>query len=258
MSEQTNKLLNLFSKLLRHPKFMMALRMDMMSEKLRQRGDRTGAQGLLIELWKKDGLTNGEIAELLDIKPSSVTAQVKNLENAGLVERRQDEEDKRSSRVFLTEKGQKAQEKRQDLHDNISSDLFDGLNTEEQEQLSILLNKLLEANADGEMFDYARQLQEEMMSQFDAMRGGFGGRHGGGPRGHHDAQRERWARMSDNERRRAMRDSMPFGEDWKNLFDNMKKRHNPWNFGQGRDWDEHDSQDTPNERKDDNENWTDF
>ena len=88
MSEQTNNLLNLFSKLLHNPNILFALRADGISKQMKNRGNRNGAQGLLVELWNKDGLTNAEIAELLDIKPSSVTAQVKQLEEAEMVIRK--------------------------------------------------------------------------------------------------------------------------------------------------------------------------
>lgn len=235
MSEKTNNLLHLFSKILRNPKFMMAIRMDMMSEKLRSRKNRNGAQGLLMELWKKDGLTNAEIAEILDIKPSSVTAQVKNLESQGLVERRQDENDKRVSRVFLTENGQAAQEKREDLHDNITTDLFDELTEEEQETLADLLQKLLDSNTDFEFDDFGDFHHfgdfENRRRQFFEGFGGPRGPHAHGGHGNHREQMERWQAMSDDERRQAMQDSMPFGEDWKKLFDLMKNRHNPWDFG---------------------------
>ncbi len=152
MSEKTNELLQLFSRLLHSPRFMTALHMEMLSEKLKNRGKRNGAQGLMVELWIQDGLTNSEISEQLDIKPSSVTAQVKNLEEDGYVERRQDENDKRVSRVYLTKKGRLAYEKRIDFRDNIGKEIFDVLTDEEQVQLDKLINKLVEANKD-EKFD---------------------------------------------------------------------------------------------------------
>ena len=78
MSEQTNNLLNLFSKLLHNPNILFALRADGISKQMKNRGNRNGAQGLLVELWNKDGLTNAEIAELLDIKPSSEQLRLNN------------------------------------------------------------------------------------------------------------------------------------------------------------------------------------
>lgn len=108
---RTNKqLIESIFKTIAQSKHLFALRADGISKQMKNRGNRNGAQGLLVELWNKDGLTNAEIAELLDIKPSSVTAQVKQLEEAEMVIRKQDENDKRVSRIFLTDKGREAQE----------------------------------------------------------------------------------------------------------------------------------------------------
>ena len=65
MSAETNKLLHLFSKLLHNPQLLMALHMERMTSRLGEKKSRTGAQGLLVELWKADGLTNAEIAEIV-------------------------------------------------------------------------------------------------------------------------------------------------------------------------------------------------
>ncbi|TPP28039.1 MarR family transcriptional regulator, partial [Salmonella enterica subsp. enterica serovar Typhimurium] len=51
MSAETNKLLHLFSKLLHNPQLLMALHMERMTSRLGEKKSRTGAQGLLIELW---------------------------------------------------------------------------------------------------------------------------------------------------------------------------------------------------------------
>ncbi|MDR0297602.1 MAG: MarR family transcriptional regulator [Streptococcaceae bacterium] len=143
MSEQTNHLLSLFGRLLHDPRFMMGLRMEQMSRKFQQRGARTGARGLLVLLWEKDGLSNAEIAEKLDIRPSSVTSQVKILEEKGFAERRVDENDARSSRVFLTEIGREQQTKKTERHTGVSEEIFGTLSSDEQNQLSILLEKLV-------------------------------------------------------------------------------------------------------------------
>lgn len=248
MSEQTNNLLKLFSKLLQNPNVMFAMRAEMMSQKVRNGGDRQGARGLLVKLWEKDGLTNAEIAELLDIRPSSVTAQVKNLEQEGLVERRQAEYDGRVSLVFLTEKGREEENKRSEFHDDLSETIFGNLSEEEQNQLGFLLNKVVIDTINQE-FDYdkifemfgqqMRQMPREMRSHF------------------HNMQRENWKNMDANMRRSAIRDSLPFGEDWKELRRQMKERHNPWNFGQNgrKGWDGHDERDGHGENEDE---WNEF
>ncbi|GBG96441.1 MarR family winged helix-turn-helix transcriptional regulator [Lactococcus termiticola] len=154
MSEKTNKLLNLFSKILREPQLIMALRLEMMAKRFRNGGDRRGARGLLVKLWEQDGLTNSEIAELLDIRPSSVTAQVKELERRGYVERRADENDGRVSRIFLTEEGRSAKDKRSEQRNSYSEELFNNLTEEEQAQLAGLLEKLTSHWAENDNFDW--------------------------------------------------------------------------------------------------------
>jgi DNA-binding MarR family transcriptional regulator len=163
MTEQTDELLKLFSQLLARRKMLFALRAARISRSMKDRGNgrtRAGAQGLLIELWEKDGLTNAEIAELLDIRPSSVTAQVNNLENAGMVKRVVDENDKRVSRIFLTKKGKDAQIQRTKSYTKMSEGIFGTLTLDEQAQLTVLVTKLVESQKgkgsdDDENFDDA-------------------------------------------------------------------------------------------------------
>lgn len=237
MSEKTNNLLHLFSKLLRNPNVLFALRADKISNQMKNRGNRNGAQGLLVELWNKDGLTNAEIAELLDIKPSSVTAQVKQLEEAQMVERHQDENDKRVSRVFLTDKGRAVKEERAEFHDDLSENIFGSLTDEEQDQLLDLMEKLVANNNPKDEKDYqrmARMFGDPMMENLQNAHN----RHVFG--NHMRREMQNWQRemqrqgrdmkRANNDMRRAMRDSMPFGEDWKNLGRMMKDSFRK-NFG---------------------------
>ena len=60
---------------------------------------------LIGDLVERDGQTIKELAEHAFIKPSNFTPIVSTLEEQGFVERRRDEKDKRSFRLFLTEKG---------------------------------------------------------------------------------------------------------------------------------------------------------
>jgi len=161
MSEKTNSLLKLFSKVLMQPQVMMAVRMEMMSQHFKKGGDRMGSRGLLIKLWERDGLTNSEIAELLDIRPSSVTAQVKDLEGRGYVERKQDENDGRVSRIFLTEEGRQLKDKRTEHKDNVSEELFQALSEEEQLQLAELLEKLSADWSENESFNWMNMSRED-------------------------------------------------------------------------------------------------
>jgi MarR family transcriptional regulator, organic hydroperoxide resistance regulator len=68
--------------------------------------DLTSSQVLILsQLWKKDGLTQKEIQENLNLKPASVSGLVDILLKKGFIDRKQDEEDARFKRLHLTEEG---------------------------------------------------------------------------------------------------------------------------------------------------------
>ncbi len=56
-------------------------------------------------LWEEDGLNQSDIAEILHIKPSSLSTLVTLLEKKDLIERRIGETDSRSRTIHLTESG---------------------------------------------------------------------------------------------------------------------------------------------------------
>jgi DNA-binding MarR family transcriptional regulator len=60
--------------------------------------------GALRELYGRDGLSLGEIARGLNADPPTMSGVVDLLVNAGYVERREDAQDRRKLRLFLTER----------------------------------------------------------------------------------------------------------------------------------------------------------
>ena len=60
---------------------------------------------LLGESASRDGQTIKELAYRLCVKPSNFKPIAQPMEDRGLIERRQDENDKRSFRIYLTDKG---------------------------------------------------------------------------------------------------------------------------------------------------------
>ena len=66
-------------------------------------------QGKILEILLDLGkLNQREIGRLMDIKPATVTNQVKNMEAKGLIKRRKDPKDDRFMNVTLTPKGKEA------------------------------------------------------------------------------------------------------------------------------------------------------
>ena len=67
-----------------------------------EKGLHTGQEMILLQLADEEGITQSQIADCQCVEPPTVTKMVQRMEAAGLVERRQDNEDARVSRVFLT------------------------------------------------------------------------------------------------------------------------------------------------------------
>lgn len=64
----------------------------------------TGPQWrVLLLIARNPGLKQGGIAEMLDVEPITTCRMVDRLEQAGLVERRRDPDDRRAWRLFLTD-----------------------------------------------------------------------------------------------------------------------------------------------------------
>ncbi|WIV12967.1 MarR family transcriptional regulator [Proteiniborus sp. MB09-C3] len=91
-----------------------------------------GQPPLLFILNKEDGLSQKEIAAKLDIKPSTITVMLRRMEKTNLVERRQDAEDQRVSRVYLTEAGRDICDKSMEVMKKIEEECFGNFIVEEK------------------------------------------------------------------------------------------------------------------------------
>ncbi len=65
---------------------------------------------VLLNISSKDGTPATKIAPLMGLEARSLTRVLKNMEAKGLIYRKPDETDKRSVRIFLTDKGKKKKE----------------------------------------------------------------------------------------------------------------------------------------------------
>jgi MarR family transcriptional regulator, organic hydroperoxide resistance regulator len=81
---------------------------------------------LLGDLRSEDGQSISQLADHVSVKPSNFTPLARSLEEMGLIERRQDETDKRSFRIFLTDEGRYVSER---IDEDVSN-LFGGENPE--------------------------------------------------------------------------------------------------------------------------------
>lgn len=111
---------------------------------LREFGIHPGQMPVLGLLSKQEGLSLREIADILHIKPPTVTVSVKRLEKSGFICKKEDEKDQRVSRIYMTEEGKALdQEVRQSMEET-EKILTVGFSEEEQEQLKQFLRRMTE------------------------------------------------------------------------------------------------------------------
>jgi DNA-binding MarR family transcriptional regulator len=116
-------------------------------ELLAEVGLHVGQEMVLIELWREDGLRGGELAERLGVEPPTVTKMLRHLERCGLVSRRQDSEDARSFRMYLTDEGRALEEPVVLCWERVEEKALAGMSAGERRSLRRLMTKV-RANLD--------------------------------------------------------------------------------------------------------------
>ena len=170
--------------------------------------DAMRGQGRVLALLQmKDGISTRDMANVLAIRPSSLNETLARLERDGLIERKQNEADKRQVLTYLTDAGRAQDTRPEQLHDKLFADFTD----EELEQFAAYLDRLntaLEAELPEdarERMERGRKGEEEIMG-----RGGFRGgrddrggrdfRGGRDDRGHDRRVGDRGGRRFDGDR----------------------------------------------------------
>jgi DNA-binding MarR family transcriptional regulator len=98
-----------------------------------------GQPPLLFALTRKDGQSQKELAEKMQITPATITVMLNRMVKTGLVERRADEKDQRVSRVYLTDKGRAAQVEVKETFKQMDARCF----ADFQEEDRVLLRRLM-------------------------------------------------------------------------------------------------------------------
>ena len=95
---------------------------NQLNEKKLYRGD----PRLLMYVYFHDGRKQAEIAKGLCVKPASLTVMLQRMEQAGLVNRKSDEQDQRVQRVYITELGRETSKKTVELFQKAVKGFFEG------------------------------------------------------------------------------------------------------------------------------------
>ena len=105
----------------------------------------TGAQWkVLVRLDRQPGLRQVELADMLDLEPITLCRIVDRLEEAGLVERSRDPEDRRAWRLHVTAKAQPLIDKLQKIGAELVEQAFTGIDPQDIETTRKVLARVRE------------------------------------------------------------------------------------------------------------------
>lgn len=97
---------------------------------------------MLSRLAREPGLKQVELAERLDIEPITACRIVDRLEEAGLVERQRDPEDRRAWRLVLTSKAEPMVRQLRSLAEEMAGEAFQGFGQDEIEAMRAMLARV--------------------------------------------------------------------------------------------------------------------
>jgi DNA-binding MarR family transcriptional regulator len=105
-------------------------------------GLHAGQEMILMQLYSAEGLTQSQLVESLCVEPPTITKMLQRMEASGMVERRQDAEDARVSRVYLTPNGRALENQVCAVWSQLDDDTVTGLTNMEQTLLRRLLQQV--------------------------------------------------------------------------------------------------------------------
>ena len=89
---------------------------------------------VLTHLFRKDGVTQSELADILELEKASLCRLVDRLEAKGWVRREADERDRRVKRIYLTEAVEPPMKAMRTIAADVRADALGGLSPEEQDR----------------------------------------------------------------------------------------------------------------------------
>jgi len=104
----------------------------------------------LVHLSNNENCRQIDLADILEIKPITLARQIDLLEDAGLVRRNKDSEDRRAYRLELMPKAHTVMQALWDIADAVEAQVLQSLTAQEQELLTMLLERIkISINSNG-------------------------------------------------------------------------------------------------------------
>jgi DNA-binding MarR family transcriptional regulator len=100
---------------------------NFIDQRAKTRGTTRAQWIVLFRLRQQEGLSQVDLADVLELQPISLVRLLDRLVEHGLVERRHDPKDRRANRLFLTERGRRLVDDLDGLRDAIAKDVLKDL-----------------------------------------------------------------------------------------------------------------------------------
>jgi DNA-binding MarR family transcriptional regulator len=101
--------------------------------------------GVLMCLWRQDGVKGVELGRCAGLEPSTITGLLDRMQRDGLLERRPDPHDRRAQRIFLTAAGREIQKPAERVVQRNLERVMAGVSELEAKQLKRTLRAILNA-----------------------------------------------------------------------------------------------------------------
>ena len=113
-----------------------------LNEKVKDENLTYGLYPLLIKIYRNDGIIQEELAQCFHLNESTITRNLKKLEEKGFITRTQD---KRTKKIVITDKGKNTAQKVMDYDEKWDEKIKEIIGNEEYINFKITLKKISEA-----------------------------------------------------------------------------------------------------------------
>ena len=120
-----------------------------LSERLRPLGLAPAQFAILLELWARDGVTQKELVERLDLEQATVVNTLKRMERDGLIVREPHPVDGRSQLIFITERARSLEKEATQQAEAINAAALSCLSAAEQDQFLDMMRLVIEQQRKG-------------------------------------------------------------------------------------------------------------
>lgn len=124
------------------------------SKELESIGMRASYRHVMKPLMENDGLTQLELVNITKLKAPTISITLRNMEREGIVRREKNDNDRRETHVFITDKGRKMHAKILEAFDKAQAVMLKGISENELAAVSELMKKMTKNLRDGLGGDY--------------------------------------------------------------------------------------------------------